>query len=140
MATYTGSTSPPYIERQENLNLQLYPSLSLVSKVIHGWSVTPRSPRRQKRSFSHRSIFHMQRRLTFSHCKENRTKGSDYSVLPANMSKLCPGSTSGKYQLELNTKLYYFSQHRAKSAEPALTVAGWRAGLGKRNCLDSLPQ
>lgn len=50
----------------------------------------------------------MQRTFTFSHCKENRTKGRDCSVLPANKSKLCPGSTSGKYQLEVNTKLYYF--------------------------------
>lgn len=47
----------------------------------------------------------MQRRFTFSYCKENRTKGSDYSVLPKNKNKLCPGSMADKYQLEINTVL-----------------------------------
>lgn len=38
----------------------------------------------------------------FSHWKENRTKGSDFSS-----SQMRAGSTSGKYQLETNTKRYY---------------------------------
>lgn len=67
----------------------------------------------------------------------------DYSVLPKNKNKLCPGSMADKYQLEINTVLSSYHTGSDQFLSHGLTSSDrvrWWAGLGKRRCLGSLPQ
>lgn len=98
--------SPVYAERQESLTLKFsFPSHWLPKLPMSGQCLPDSEGRQKKEKFlSPRLVFYMQR-FTFAHCKDNRTKGSDNSVLPKNKSKLCPGSMADKYQLEINTVL-----------------------------------